>query len=110
MRVDDAGVAAIDGLTLATTTTRAVVLGAARALFEAASGIRPIAHGSLRVLGVPIAHAIAEGLVAGAPLDVPLPPDWTARAYVTWSARLAGNDKAKASTLAGVRPCSNASA
>jgi ABC-type multidrug transport system ATPase subunit len=100
LRVDDAGVAAIDGLTLATTATRTVILGAARALFEAASGMRPIAHGSLRVLGVPVADAVAEGLVAGAPLDVPLPPDWTARAYIVWSARLAGKGKDDANALA----------
>src|SRR5580704_12086212 len=40
LRVDVGGSPAVDGLTLATTGDRVLVLGAARALFEAAAGLR----------------------------------------------------------------------
>ena len=89
-RIDAGGVAVVDGLTLRTSGERVLVLGAARALFEAASGLVPITHGMLAVRGRPPLDAVRAGAVAGAPLDAPMPPDWSARTYVTWSARLAG--------------------
>ncbi|HEY8041509.1 MAG TPA: hypothetical protein VIF15_17000 [Polyangiaceae bacterium] len=100
VRVDVAGTAAIDGLSLATTGAHVLVLGAARALFETAAGQRGTARGELRVEGHAPLAAIRAGIVACAPLDPPLPPAWTLAQYVTWSARLAGHARAAARGLA----------
>ena len=99
-RVDVGGSPAIDGLSFTTTGDHVIVLGAARALFEAASGARPVAHGELLIRGEKAAHALSRGLVAGAWADPAMPPAWTVRQYVTWSARLAGHARRAASSLA----------
>lgn len=90
LRVDVGGTPAVDGLTLATSGDRVLVLGAARALFEAVAGLRPPRRGELRVEGMPPLAAVRARVAAGAPLDPPLPPRWTVAQYVTWSARLVG--------------------
>ena len=100
LRVDVGGTPAIEGLSLATTGERVLVLGAARALFEAAAGLRAITRGELRVAGQDPLAAVSAAAVAGAPLDPPLPPSWTVRQYVTWSARLAGHPHGTARALA----------
>lgn len=99
-RVDVGGAAAIDGLSMKTSGDHVLVIGAARALFEAASGMRPAAHGAIFVRGEPAVSALRGGLVAGAPLDPPMPPKWTPRVYATWSARLAGHRRSAAAGLA----------
>jgi ABC-type multidrug transport system ATPase subunit len=96
LRVDVRGVPAIDGLSFSTTGERVLVLGAARALFEAAAGLRRVARGDLRVEGEAPIAASRGRLVACAPLDPPLPPGWTVAEYVTWSARVAGHARADA--------------
>jgi len=73
-----------------------MILGAPRALFEAASGMLAPARGELSLRGTPSRAALESGYVAGAPLDPPLPPKWTARRYIEWSARLAGHSRAEA--------------
>ncbi len=111
LRIDVHGVAAVDGLTLETTQDRVVVVGAPRALLEAVCGtVRP-ARGSVSVQGIPATDALASGVIAGASLDPPLPPDWTPVSYTTWSARLAGFAGAEATARAeaaieklGLRP------
>jgi len=100
LRVDVDGVPTCDGLAFETTAERVLVLGAPRALFEAACGLRPVVRGSLAVWGATPARAVDERVVVGAPLDPPLPPRWTALEYVVWSARLAGHSKADAARLA----------
>jgi ABC-2 type transport system ATP-binding protein len=92
LRIDVGGVPAIDGLALtcAPASVRVLVLGGARALFEAASGMRHPSRGDVLVRGETAGAAVVASRVAGAPLDPPLPPRWTARAYATWSARLSG--------------------
>jgi ABC-2 type transport system ATP-binding protein len=100
LRVDVSGVPAIDGLSLVTTGDRVLVLGAARALFEAAAGLRRIARGELRVEDAPPATGARDGAVACAPLDPPLPPDWTVTQYARWSARLSGRTRSEAASLA----------
>jgi ABC-type multidrug transport system ATPase subunit len=101
LRVDVHGVPAIDGLSVTSTGEHVLVLGAASALFEAAAGLRAAARGGLRVDGrVPI-EGVRAGAIAGAPLDPPMPPRWTVRQYVTWSARLAGHSRRVANDLAG---------
>src|SRR5579884_3038401 len=87
-------------MSLACGGDRVLVLGAARALFEAAAGLRPTARGELRVEGLPPAAAVRGGVAAGAPLDPPVPGDWTVRRYVLWSARLAGHARQAAEALA----------
>jgi ABC-type multidrug transport system ATPase subunit len=79
---------------------RVLVLGGARALFEAAAGLRSIARGELRVAGMAPRAAVRAGLVASAPLDPRMPPKWTVRQYATWSARLAGHARAGSEALA----------
>ena len=99
-RVDVEGVPAIDGLSLTTTARHVLVLGAARALFEAASGMRPVARGEITIEGAHAEDALARAAVAGAPLDPALPPAWSVRTYTEWSARLAGNDRGTSRSLA----------
>jgi len=100
LRIDTRGVAAVDGLTLETEHDRVVVIGAPRALLEAACGaVRP-SRGSITIQGIPSAQALASGIIAGAALDPPLPPDWTPLGYATWSARLAGFGRSEASARA----------
>jgi ABC-type multidrug transport system ATPase subunit len=101
LRVDVGGTSTVDGLTLATTGDRVLVLGAARALFEAATGVRAIAHGELLVADQEPWGALRAGALAGAPLDPPLPSSWTVRQYVVWSARLAGHAAGTSNALAG---------
>jgi ABC-type multidrug transport system ATPase subunit len=101
LRVDVGGSPAIDGLTLTTTGERVLVLGAARALFEAAAGLRAASRGELLVEGTSPRAAVSGGAVASASLDPPMPPGWTVLQYVTWSARLAGHPRATARAMAG---------
>ena len=100
LRVDVGGVPAIDGLTLASTGDHVLVLGAARALFEAAAGLRAAAHGDLRVEGIAPIEASRSRVVGCAPRDPPLPDAWTAFDYAAWSARLAGHGRTTAHALA----------
>jgi ABC-2 type transport system ATP-binding protein len=100
VRIDEAGVPAVDGLTLASTGDRVLVLGAPSALFAAAAGQRPASRGDVRVEGALPLDAARRRIVASAPLDPPLPPRWTARQYVTWSARIAGHGRSQAGELA----------
>lgn len=100
LRVDVDDVPACDGLTLQSKGDRALVLGAPRALYEAICGTRPVVRGALRIRGTAAGVAARDGIVAGAALDPPLPPKWTALEYVTWSARLAGHSARDARTLA----------
>jgi ABC-type Na+ transport system ATPase subunit NatA len=93
-------VPAIDGLTLTSTGDHVLVLGAARALFEAGAGLRSIARGEVLVEGMAAPEAIRAGLAACAPLDPPLPATWSVLQYATWSARLAGHERATALALA----------
>jgi ABC-type multidrug transport system ATPase subunit len=99
-RIDVDGSPAISGLSFVTSGDRVLVLGAGRALFEAASGTRAVAHGSVRVSGTLPLAASRTGAAASAPLDPPLPPKWSVRTYAFWSARLAGQGRGEARTSA----------
>lgn len=90
IRVDVDGIPAIDGLSFETTADRVLVLGAPRALYECAAGIRPLARGELTVEGAAAHDALKRGAVAGAPLDPPLPKEWTPRTAITWAAKMSG--------------------
>jgi ABC-2 type transport system ATP-binding protein len=100
LRIDVDGVPACDGLAFRTRGDRVIVLGAPRALFEALAGLRPVIRGALRVRGSAVSAVVQDRVVAGAPLDPPLPPKWTALEYVIWSARLAGHTANDARALA----------
>jgi ABC-type multidrug transport system ATPase subunit len=93
LRVDIAGVPCVDGLSMVTTGDHVIVLGAPTGLFEAVSGMRKVTCGELRVAGHEPLEALRAGVLAGVPLDPPVPPTWTPRGYVEWSARLAGMSK-----------------
>jgi manganese transport system ATP-binding protein len=93
LRVDVGGVPAVDGLTFASTGDHVLVLGAARALFEAAAGLRAVTRGELLVEDLGATQAVRAGVAACAPLDPPLPTRWTVLQYVAWSARLAGHGR-----------------
>lgn len=56
-----------------------------------------IASGSLAVLGLDVTNGAYAAETGMAPLDPPLPPDWSAADYVTWSARLSTLGKTSAS-------------
>ncbi|MGD0673978.1 MAG: hypothetical protein ABSC94_01080 [Polyangiaceae bacterium] len=100
LRVDRAGVPDVDGLSFASGGSWVLVLGAGRALFEAAAGLRPAQRGELRIDGAAPAEALSLGFVASAPLDPPMPPAWLPRQYVTWSARVSGHPRRVANDLA----------
>ena len=93
LRVDIAGVPCVDGLSMVTSGDHVVVLGAPSGLFEAVSGMRKVTRGELRVAGREPLEAVRAGVLAGAALDPPVPPTWTPRGYVEWSARLSGVSK-----------------
>jgi ABC-type multidrug transport system ATPase subunit len=100
IRLDVAGVPAVDGLDLTTRGERSLVLGAPPALFEAAAGLRSVARGELRIDGEEPAEAVRSRRSVGVPLDPPLPKRWSVMEYVSWGSRLAGHDRATASALA----------
>lgn len=100
LRVDIGGVPCVDGLSMVTTGDHVIVLGAPSGLFEAVSGMRKVTRGELRVAGRAPVEALRTGVLAGVPLDPPMPPRWTPRGYVEWSARLAGLSKRDARSRA----------
>jgi ABC-type multidrug transport system ATPase subunit len=99
VRVDD-GVPVVENLTIETTGTNVAVVGAARALFEAMCGVRPIVRGTLRICGMDPRVAIRAGAMASAPIDVPVPARWTVHEFARENARLAGQAKSVADKLA----------
>ncbi len=100
LRIDTDGVPDVDGLSFASSTKRgerAIVLGAPRALFDAAAGLVKPSAGEMLVAGENAVDAAKRSAVAAAPLADQLPPKWTLDDYATWSARLAGRSKSLAS-------------
>lgn len=97
--MDDGG-PAIERLTVETTGSNVAVVGAPRALFEAAAGLRPVTRGALRVAGLDPMDAIRSAAIASAPVDVPVPARWTLLDLVRENARLAGSGKREAERLA----------
>ena len=99
VRVDD-GLPVVENLTIETTGNNVAIVGAARALFEATAGIRPITRGVLRVCGMDPRAALRAGAIASAPVDVPVPARWTVHEFARENARLAGQTKSTADKLA----------
>ena len=99
VRVDD-GVPVVEGLTIETTGTNVAIVGAARALFEAVCGVRPVTRGTLRICGMSPRDALRAGAIASAPIDVPVPARWTVLEFARENARLAGQAKSTADKLA----------
>lgn len=89
-----------DGLAFRTRGQRVLVLGAPRTLFDATVALLPIVRGTLLVGGALPIDAVRQGRLAGAFMNPPLPPRWTGRDYVAWSARLSGLRKSDASKAA----------
>jgi len=122
-RVAVDGVIAVDKLSLVTAGDRVILAGDAGALLGAITGVPRAAGGHARVAAADADDAALPGeasvvagtlLLAGksvadgahlatmgaAALDPPLPPRWTAEAYVAWSARLGGAPRGDARALA----------
>lgn len=110
------GVTAIDRLTLETRGDHVLCAGDTRALFAAITGV-PLADpaaegdealageayvvaGALALAGRSVVDRAHVASMGAAPLDPPLPPRWTAEAYVAWGARLAGASAGTARELA----------
>jgi ABC-2 type transport system ATP-binding protein len=109
--VDDVVVA--PGLDFVARGGRVVLGGDAGVLVAAIHGVplggvdddRPpgevrVVGGALRVLGLDVAAGGHVPSMGAAPLDPPLPPEWTAAQYVEWGARLGGADGGLARALA----------
>ncbi len=99
VRVDD-GVPVVENLTIETVGTNVAIVGAANALFQAVSGVRPVTRGTLRVCGMSPRDALRAGVMASAPIDVAVPARWTVHELARENARLAGQAKAVANKLA----------
>jgi ABC-type multidrug transport system ATPase subunit len=99
LRLDVDGVPVCDGLEFRTEGARVLVLGASRALFDATLGLSRVVRGQFHVCGMPPAEAVRARVVAGVPLDPPLPPSFRVVEYISWSARLAGNSLRDARSL-----------
>jgi ABC-2 type transport system ATP-binding protein len=117
------GVVAVESLTLTTTGDRVVFAGDAGALFAALSGVPRsaggggrvpaaggtgdgempgeayVVAGSLLLAGKSVAEGAHVAVSGAAPLDPPLPPQWTVEEYVGWGARLAGASRGDARAL-----------
>jgi ABC-type multidrug transport system ATPase subunit len=99
VRIDDHG-PVLEQLTVATSGTNVAVVGAPRALFEAASGLRDVTAGSLRVAGLDPRDAVRAGALASAPVDAPMPARWKALDFAVENARLAGHGRTESARLA----------
>jgi ABC-2 type transport system ATP-binding protein len=121
--IDD--VVAIDRLTLVTHGDRVVLAGDPGALVAAVTGVprsslgrdrvelaadtpttrtgeAHVTAGRLLLAGRNVGEGAHRAIMGAAPLDPPLPPDWTAAEYVAWSARLGGATRRAALELAEV--------
>jgi ABC-2 type transport system ATP-binding protein len=98
LRVDVDGAVVVEGVTLETRGASVAVTGEASGLLRTITGSAEVRAGSLALLGLDVARRehLAPATLGFAPLDPPLPPKWTAKDYVTWSARLAGMTRAAA--------------
>jgi len=93
VRIDSGGAPVVEQLTVHTTGTNIVVLGAPQVLFDACAGLREVTSGKLRIGGASPRDAVRAGTVASAPSDVALPPRWTIHDLAAESARLAGHPR-----------------
>ncbi len=96
VRIDDAGGPTVEQLVMSTTGSSVAIVGAPRALFEAACGVREVTAGSLLVAGQQPREAIRSGSVASSPVDVPVPARWTLADLAIENARLSGRPRGEA--------------
>jgi ABC-type Na+ transport system ATPase subunit NatA len=94
-RVDVGGLPRFDGLTCATTTDRAALVGDWSALWRLLSRQARVGAGRVQVHGSEVTRAVADGVAGVALCDPPLPESWTVLRYVETSAALAGLDAAE---------------
>jgi ABC-type multidrug transport system ATPase subunit len=66
------------------------LIGNWRALFALLAGTARLRSGQVLISGLDAGRAVADGIAAVAPLDAPLPREWTAERYLETGARLAG--------------------
>lgn len=108
------GLDVIVALTLKVSGRRALLVGEAAPLIDLVlgQGVRAgrearrapkglhLRSGSLRCLGMDVATGQHLAHIGAAPLDPPLPAEWTSLDYLAWSARLAGVERRRAAELA----------
>ena len=93
VRIDSHGAPVIEQLTVETTGTNVVVLGAPQVLFDTCAGMHDVTGGTLTIAGMHPHDAVRAGALASAPADVTLPPRWTILELARESARLAGHPR-----------------
>ncbi len=93
VRIDAQGTPVIERLTVTTTGTNIVVLGAPNVLFETCAGTHDVTSGTLEVSGMAPRDGVRGGWIASAPADVTLPPRWTILELARESARMAGHPR-----------------
>jgi ABC-type multidrug transport system ATPase subunit len=86
------------GVTCESHGSHVVFLAPPPDFFAIAAGITPTFSGRLLICGKTPDIALSERLVAGAPLDPPLPPDETPAFYLTAAAKLTGLNRSQART------------
>lgn len=99
VRIDDGG-PVLEELTVTTEGDNVAVVGAPRALYEAACGLRDTTAGALLVCGLAPREAARSGAVASAPVDAKVPARWTVLELARQSALLAGRGRRESERLA----------
>jgi ABC-2 type transport system ATP-binding protein len=95
LRIDLGGAIAIERASFTSHGNAIALLGDEHGILSALAGAAHIRAGSLSIVGTDVgdgAH-LRSNQVGIAPLDPPLPPQWTPRDYLIWGSRLAGADR-----------------
>ncbi len=96
LRLDEGGRIVVEHLSFATRGDKVLVFGGSKPILRAAVSELPVRAGALRIGGRDPLDAARSNTAAVALLDPALPPNFTPRSYVEWSARLSGADASSA--------------
>jgi ABC-type multidrug transport system ATPase subunit len=99
-RIDREGIPLLDGISAIAKGPRVALLGDWTGLFDLIDARGALVGGTACVLGVPLATALADGVVASVRRDLVLPKGWTLTRYLEQSARLLGMSASDATTSA----------
>jgi len=102
LRVDIDGVAVLDRVSFRSRGRSLAIAGDAQGVFGALFGEAQVRAGTMYLRGHDVFRRehIGEAIAGFAPLDPPLPDHFSARDYLSWGARLAGIETARAKKLA----------
>jgi ABC-2 type transport system ATP-binding protein len=92
-RIDAGGAPLVEGLSLATRGCRVALVGAWTPLFALVGCEAELAAGRVELAGEPATRAVASGNVGLARAEPPLPPRWSALAFLHQSAWLGGLER-----------------